>query len=687
MCERAAAEKCEGWNGVSFHPEMEKNMRRFSKMKQGRVLCAVMTAALLMGSLSACSSEETIDLASESTVETSVSSMESGTASVAGAAVSVLTVEELFSDRDLSGEYDEDECVKITLTGESATCEGDGVTVDGGNITITSEGTYLITGELTDGMITVDVNNSEKVQLVLAGCTISNSENACIYVKQADKVFLTLASGTENSLTSSAYEELDGNHIDACIFSKEDLTINGSGALTVEAGEGHAIVSKDDLKVTGGTIVIAAEGQGLSGKDSVCIADGEITITSGKDGIHAENEDDTDEGYVYIADGTITITSDGDGISASAVLQIDGGTFTITSGGGNENAQTSLDENGETISTKGIKAAGDLVINGGSFTVDAQDDAIHTNADLTVTGGRFSLESGDDGMHADENNTVSGGTITIAVCYEGIEGSNIEITGGVIDIDASDDGINAAGGNDESGMGGMFGADSFSSSGDYEIVISGGEITIDADGDGIDSNGDLTVSGGTIIVQGPTSAGDGALDYDGNATITGGTFVAIGSSGMAMNFGESSTQGSILLDGLSGQTGDAIILLDANGNELLTVTATKSFASIVLSCASLTVGETYTISVAGDETQVTLDSTIYGSGGMGGMDGMAPGGDGMPEGEMPSGEAPDGEAPAMPNGEAPNGEVPQMPNGEAPNGNGGPNGGGGNGGPGGSLPN
>ena len=244
-----------------------------------------------------------------------------------------------FTDRDKEIGYDTDSSHVITLEGSSASCASDSVQIDGSVVTIITEGTYILSGSLEDGMILIDAADSEKVQLVLNGATIASSTSAAIYVRSADKVFLTTATGTDNTLSNGGeYIAIDDNNIDAVVFSKADLTLNGAGTLTVNAAAGHGVVSKDDLVLTSGTYAITAASHGLSGKDSVRIANGTYTIASGKDGIHAENEDDISLGYLYIAGGAFAIDADGDGLSASSYLLIDGGTFDILAGGGAANA-------------------------------------------------------------------------------------------------------------------------------------------------------------------------------------------------------------------------------------------------------------------------------------------------------------------------------------------------------------
>lgn len=206
-----------------------------------------------------------------------------------GTAVPVFADSELFSDRDFETEYQEDECIPIVLNGNTAECNSDGVQISDGMITVTAEGTYLISGELTNGMIIIDTEKESKVRLILNGVSITSETSAPIYVKQADKVFITTVNDTENVLANGgSFTAIDDNNIDAAVFSKDDLTFNGSGTLKISSPAGHGIVSKDSLTFTGGVYDITCSSHALSGKDDISIADGEFTLTSGKDGIHGE---------------------------------------------------------------------------------------------------------------------------------------------------------------------------------------------------------------------------------------------------------------------------------------------------------------------------------------------------------------------------------------------------------------
>lgn len=524
------------------------------------------------------------------------------------------TDSEMFTDRDKEVGYDESSAVMVAFSSSGATASSDSVTVSGSKATLKDEGTYIITGTTADGQIIVDADSKTKIQIVLKNASITCKSSAALYVKQADKVFVTTAKDSENTLASTGeYVQTDDNNVDAAVFSKDDITLNGEGNLTVSSEKGHGIVSRDDLKLTSGEYTVTAASHALSGKDSIRIASGTYNLTSGKDGLHAENTDDTSKGFVYIADGNFTVNCKGDGIDAGTTAQIENGTFNITSSSGSSSSSAT-----DSASVKGIKAAGDLTISGGTFNLNCEDDALHSNTNVTVTNGTFTISSGDDGIHADSKTSISGGTVNITESYEGIEGTEVEISGGTITLKASDDGINAAGGKDESDFGGGFDRDNFSSS-NASITISGGKITIEADGDGVDSNGSLTVTGGETYVSGPTSGADGALDYDGEATITGGIFVAAGSTQMAQNFGENSTQGSMFVNANSSVE---ITLKNSSGEVLVSFTPTKTYACVVISCPQITTGQTYTVTAGEYSTEVEMTSLIYGSGRMGGPNGM-----------------------------------------------------------------
>lgn len=548
---------------------------------------------------------------------------------------------DLFTQRDLRTTYDEAKAAVVTLSGTTASSTSNAVSVQGSTVTILDEGTYILTGTLTDGQILVNAPDDAKTQLVLRGASIHSSSSAALYVKTADKVFVTLEG--ENTLTGGeSFTAIDENNIDGAVYSKADLTFNGSGSLSVSAPAGHGIVGKDDVVFAGGSYEITCASHGVDANDSVRITGADVTVASGKDAIHAENADDVSLGFVYIENGTFLLSAEGDGISAGATMQIKGGSFDITCGGGSENGSKQSSDNWggfgggmmpggaggkgpgnkggpggmsfgnittdtaeDSTSMKGIKSGGDMTVSGGSFTIDSADDAVHSNASLTVTGGNFTVATGDDGFHAEENLTITDGTIFITESYEGLEGLHITVSGGKIDLKSSDDGINAAGGTDQSGgggrdqFGGMGGPGGMGGmgSGSGSITISGGEIYIQASGDGLDANGTLTVSGGYTVICGPIQGDTAVLDYDKTAIITGGTFIGTGSTMMAQTFTEGSTQGVFTVTCGSQQAGSTITLQNAASETVIDYTPDLPFGLVILSSADIVAGESYTITV------------------------------------------------------------------------------------------
>lgn len=543
---------------------------------------------------------------------------------------SLIEEKEMFTENDLDDTYDASKSVSITLNGDSASCDSDAVLISGTTITIQEEGTYIFSGTLNNGMIYVNAGEKAKPRIVLNGASITNATSTALYVLEADKVFVTLAKGSTNTLSNGGvFNAIDDNNIDGAVFSKQDLTFNGSGSLTVTSPIGHGIVCKDDLVFAGGTYHVTSASHGLDANDSVRITNTSLTIDSGKDGVHAENTDDTSLGFVYVKDGTYNISAEGDGLSASANMQIDDGTFEIVTGGGSVNAtkQTSDSWGGfmgggrpgrvpqsqqpqqpqesstDSTSIKGVKATSGLLIKTGTFTIDSADDSVHSNASLTVNGGTFKISAGDDAFHADETLTILAGTIDISTSYEGLEGLHIVVSGGDIKLVASDDGLNAAGGTDSSGMGGprrgdMFGkgAGGMGGSGSGSITISGGTLYVNASGDGLDANGTLAISGGHTTVVGPTRGDTATLDYDVSATITGGTFIGTGASGMAQTF-SSSEQGMIAVNVGNQEAETSISIKDEEGKTLLSYKPELSFAVVIFSNPDLKTGDSYTIEV------------------------------------------------------------------------------------------
>ena len=607
---------------------MRKNkyMRHIAGIR--KCLAIGLTAAMCMAMLAGCSTSQSTSSTSDTEVTSDVSTetdadkeSPNGSADAENTSVKTeMTVEEMqaaideamsdaaiditdmFTKRDLAGNYDESEAVKITLSGKTAACNSSNVQIEDGVVTIKAAGVYVLSGTLTDGTIVVDAGDDDKVQLVLDGVSIMAADYAAIYAKNADKVFVTLAEGAGNSLTVSGdYVQTDDNNVDAVIFAKCDLTLNGTGSLTVKDNMGHGIVSKDDLVVTGGTYTIYSQDHCLNGKDSVRIADGTFNLSCDEDGIHAGNDDQQD-GYVYIEGGDINISVGDDAIHAEGLLIITGGDIDVSK------------------SCEGVE--GDKIL---------------------VTGGDIDVISSDDGFNAAGGSSGSGDN------HDGFG-------------DSSGSGDNHDGFGGGPGMGGV----DMDADNDAYILITGGTININANGDGIDSNGCIGITGGSVYVLGPSDNGNGAMDYGICAAITGGEIVAVGGSGMAQGFGDESTQCSALVNFDEWvDAGETITLTDSDGKEVLSYRVDKKFNSVVISTSDMKQGDNYTLTVGDQNSTFTLDDITYseGSGGMqrpgGNLDngGMQRPGGNSDDGNMqrPGGNSDDGNM-QRPDGDSDNGQ-------------------------------
>ena len=596
----------------------------------------------------------------------------------------------IVSEKNTSVQYDKDDyytkwnegaVTKIEL-GSSIKIDGQGAAVKENKITISNGGTYVISGKVSNGQIIVDSESKDTVRLVLNGVDITSSTSAPIYVKAASKIVISLEEGTENVLTDAKEYVLEegSDEPDAAIFSKDDLTFNGTGSLIVNANYGDGITSKDQLKIMEGNITVNAADDGIKGKDMVAIKDGSLTIEAKKDGIKSTNSKDTEKGFIYTENGDFNIIAGGDGLQAESNLDIVNGQFNITTGGGSvngrthteafamrggmgngpkvpqdgkgvppsdagsvrpsdagsikpsdegmivpsdagsikpsgegmttpseatdnstSNSQSAPQSNGtETVSTtiedestsmKAIKAVNSINILGGTFTIDSADDGIHSNNVVTISGGTLNIATGDDAIHADSELTVKDGKINITKSYEGLEAAKITVEGGTTHVVASDDGINASdGSSNEDAMG-----EPMHSSGTAELIINGGYLYVDASGDGLDANGSITMTGGVVIVNGPTNGGNGALDYDTTFNISGGTLIAAGSSQMAQTISTTSAQNAVNVSFTEYQkAGQNVSLLDKAGKAIISFTPSKNYQTVLISSPALKTNSTYT---------------------------------------------------------------------------------------------
>lgn len=628
------------------------------------LLLAGCAAAVLLFSVAGCSATDADEPSIASTAEVleenaSEKSVEYASFEEVAAAFDASALNLEYSKRDMDASFDESSATKITLSGDSASVSGSGAAAEGSTVTISTAGTYIVSGNLADGSITVTTSENDKIQIVLNGVKIACSSGPAIDVQSADKCFITLAEGTQNSLSDgSVFTSEDAN---ACIYATCDLTINGSGSLDVSGNYRHGVFSKDDLVVYGGSINVSAVEDGLNGKDSVKIGAGDISIDSGADGVKSSKSTNPEKGFVYVSGGSLSIDAEDDGIQAKT----------------------------------------HLCIAGGSIEIDAADDALHSDLEGALNGGSTSVRSGDDAFHCETKLKVNDGSFVAETCSEGYEAEWVVVNGGDTNICALDDAMNASaadlsddsessdedtststpsgesganaaqpdgsigapgassanadsnerqqntapqgagqqdsatppelpsdlghapdvqgrmerGGQAPGGQGGAPGA----SDSNCLIQINGGKVVLNSQGDGVDSNGNVEINGGTLLVNGPSSDGDGAFDYDGEATISGGTVLMAGAVGMAQSF-TSGTQAFALVQA-SGSAGSVIEATDADGNVIATLTATRAFGCVLVSGAGVSDGDTITVSVDGAVTMATASTTGtsgIATGGMGG---------------------------------------------------------------------
>lgn len=658
--------------------EEDSSRTDFVGMLRGAgLLLAGCAAAVLLFSVAGCSATDADEPSIASTAEVleenaSEKSVEYASFEEVAAAFDASALNLEYSKRDMDASFDESSATKITLSGDSASVSGSGAAAEGSTVTISTAGTYIVSGNLADGSITVTTSENDKIQIVLNGVKIACSSGPAIDVQSADKCFITLAEGTQNSLSDgSVFTSEDAN---ACIYATCDLTINGSGSLDVSGNYRHGVFSKDDLVVYGGSINVSAVEDGLNGKDSVKIGAGDISIDSGADGVKSSKSTNPEKGFVYVSGGSLSIDAEDDGIQAKTHLRIAGG----------------------------------------SIEIDAADDALHSDLEGALNGGSTTVRSGDDAFHCETKLEVNDGSFVVETCSEGYEAEQVVVNGGDTNICALDDAMNASaadlsddsessdadtstialsgepGANaaqsdgsigapgassanaDSNGQqntapqgagqqdsatppelpsddgaqggqageapsdlghdpdaqgrmerggqapGGQGGAPGVSDS-NCLIQINGGTVVLDSQGDGVDSNGNVEITGGTLLVNGPSSDGDGAFDYDGEATISGGTVLMAGAVGMAQSF-TSGTQAFALVQA-SGSAGNVIEATDADGNVIATFTATKAFGCVLVSGAGVSDGDTITASVDGAATTATASTTGtsgIATGGMGG---------------------------------------------------------------------
>ena len=502
----------------------------------------------------------------------------------------LIDVTSLYKSRDIDASWNDEEAVSVTLTGQDYTASDTAdILLEGSTLTLRGLHTWVLSGEW-NGSVVIEASESDKIHLVLNGVCIASPSGPAIYETVADKLIVTLAEDTVNTLTDATALTVENDEIAAAIYAEDDLSINGSGTLIVNAAAGHGIASHADLILASGTYQVSAAKDAVRGRNSVLVLDGSYDLNAEGDGIAATREEKEDKGWVLIVGGTLNITTGGGADSAETVSQ-------QAAWGRRNNDWTAAIETEDKASSKGIKAETDLTIMGGTITLNSLDDGLHSDGNVVIAGGETSIASGDDGVHADTNLTISDGTLTVSRSSEGLEGRYIQLSGGTVSIVAADDGINATeGGNDTTGWGGMFAAQ------DCSISISGGLITVNASGDGIDSNGSISISGGEIYVSGPTNSGNAALDYNGSCQVTGGLLLAAGSAGMAQNVSSVTNQASLMVY-LSGtqQGGSTITVRGEAGNAIISYTPDKAYQTVLITAPEMKSGMNITVECGGSE--------------------------------------------------------------------------------------
>ena len=468
----------------------------------------------------------------------------------------------------------------ITYTAGGATVANGGncVSIEGGSVKITCGGEYDFSGSYTgnDAQILVSTAKSDTtVYLNMKGLTLTNTVDAPIYIQKANKAFVVAKNGTTNTFTDAAtrtqnfsYTNDNGEaKIDttgACIYAKDDLTIKGEGTLIVNGNYNNGIHTSNDLRIKNGLITVKAKNNGLKGKETVAISGGTINITTTEgDGIKSDTEDATDlasgKGSIEITGGEITINSAFDGITAANAVTIANGestnpTIKVTAGGGHNCLSDPTSNTGSTggrggmggfgpgggsscspsESMKGIKGDSSITISAGIIDINSRDDGLHSSGTITVSGGSITVATDDDGVHAEKTLYVKdNANISVTLAYEGMESPDMNLEGGITSVITTDDGWNAAGGTSTTSTGGNtgrgpggFGGGGFGPGGGStgKLTVTGGYHYIyvgTGDTDGVDSNGDITISGGVIVVECRMNGGMGGMvDSDGTTNIS-----------------------------------------------------------------------------------------------------------------------------------------------------------------------
>lgn len=540
--------------------------------------CSTTSNALASGTTAADSSVGTTATTSSATATNTAASSSSFSTNVKSG--EKLDVDTHYSEQDLS--WDTSSETAIDLSNPTAT---DGVTVEDGTLTITKAGTYKLSGEY-QGQIKVETADSDAVRLVLDNANITNSSGAALNVVNADEVILYSASGTTNTISDGAdYTATGEDDPDAVVYSKADMTIAGEGTLKVNGNHEDGIHTSDGLVIASGTLEVNAANTGIKGKDYVDILGGTINVTAQQDGIKSTNDTDEGQGWTRLSNGTVTVNAGDDGFKASRVVEISGGSLTVEQ------------------SDEGIEAQY-INVSGGDVNVTSADDGMNASLKTSNSESTNSSENTSDAANQQQNNqqqgSIPGGqqSGTSNQQQQGM-GQPPAMPGGNAQDGTSQNGTTGTGqqGMGQPPQGGMPGG----GGGTFEVIdaainVSGGHVTVNAEGDGIDSNGVTTLSGGTLIVNGPSQGGNAALDTNGDLLLNGATVLSGSTADMFEAPSTNSTSGYLKLTNSSGfEQGSTVQVADSSGKVVANYKVTKSNVQLVLvSSSSIVKGQSYT---------------------------------------------------------------------------------------------
>ena len=540
--------------------------------------CSTTSNALASGTTAADSSVGTTVTTSSATATDTATSNSSFSTNVKSG--EKLDVDTHYSEQDLS--WDASSETAIDLSNPTAT---DGVTVEDGTLTITKAGTYKLSGEY-QGQIKVETADSDAVRLVLDNANITNSSGAALNVVNADEVILYSASGTTNTISDGAdYTATGEDDPDAVVYSKADLTIAGEGTLKVNGNHEDGIHTSDGLVIASGTLEVNAANTGIKGKDYVDILGGTINVTAQQDGIKSTNDTDEGKGWTRLSNGTVTVNAGDDGFKASRVVEISGGSLTVEQ------------------SDEGIEAQY-INVSGGDVNVTSADDGM--NASLKTSDSESTDSSANTSDTANQQQGSLPGGQQNGTSNQQQQGTGQPPQGqppamsGTSQDGTSQNGTTGTGqqGTGQPPQGGMPGG----GGGTFEVIdaainVSGGHVTVNAEGDGIDSNGVTTLSGGTLIVNGPSQGGNAALDTNGDLLLNGATVLSGSTADMFEAPSTNSTSGYLKLTNSSGfEQGSTVQVADSSGKVVANYKVTKSNVQLVLvSSSSIVKGQSYTV--------------------------------------------------------------------------------------------